>query len=215
MRPRPLVSLAAIILLTLPQARAQGGNFAREIATWVTQDRLNVPPADAAVFVGSSSIRRWEQLAADFADYDVIQRGFGGSQFSDLNDYVDEIVTPYEPAAVVVFEGTNDVAAGKSAELVFADYLRFVDRVHAQQNQMRPPIPILFLGITPTPARWSLWPVASAVNALIRQHASTRSALHYVDVPAAFLATGSPPAASLFVADGLHLSAAVTRCGRM
>ncbi len=203
-----LLSIVAITLGLAGSVPAQGGRYAREIATWVAQDLLNPPPANSVVFVGSSSIRRWEQLAADFADYDVIQRGFGGSQFADLNDYVDEIITPYNPAAVVVFEGTNDLAAGKSVETVFADYLRFVELVRAGEPPGRPPIPILFLGITPTPARWSLWPRASELNQRIQQHTSTRPALYYVDIPTAFLATGGPPSAALFVPDLLHLSPA-------
>ena len=198
------IRLGALLLgLALPiDAQA----FANEIATWVAQDALDPPPANALLFVGSSSIRRWERLAPDFGAYDVIQRGFGGSQFSDLNNYVDDIVLPYDPAAIVVFEGTNDVAAGKSAQTVFDDYLAFVDLVHTGQNPARPPIPILFIAITPTPARWTLWPIASQVNALIEAHAANDPALFYIDTASAFLATGMPPSSSLFVPDQLHLN---------
>ena len=45
---------------------------------------LDPPPQNALVFVGSSSIRRWEELTRDFADYNVIQRGIGGAFFDDL-----------------------------------------------------------------------------------------------------------------------------------
>lgn len=36
---------------------------------------------------------------------------------------------PRDPAAIVVFDGTNDVASGKTAQRVFDDYLEFVDLV--------------------------------------------------------------------------------------
>ena len=193
-------------VLAAPHLTAQG--YATQIQTWVAQDALNPPPHDALLFVGSSTIRRWENLARDFAEYDVIQRGFGGSQFPDLNNYVQQIVLPYDPLAIVVFEGTNDTAGGAMAPQVFQTYLQFVQLVHSGQNQGRPPIPIFFIGITPTPSRWSIWPVQSQVNQLVQNHAATDPSLHYIDVPTPFLATGQPPSTSLFVGDNLHLNTA-------
>lgn len=203
MRIRSAIGLVLVALV--PAASAQSV-YQGVIDTWVAQDALNAPPADAALFVGSSSIRFWQRLTRDFAHYDVIQRGFGGSQFSDLNQFVDDIVLPYDPAAIVVFEGTNDVAVGKSAPSVFGDYLAFVDLVRAGENPLEPPTPILYIGITPTPARWHLWPIASAVNELVEAHAAADPSLFYLDTPAPFLATGQPPSSALFLADGLHLN---------
>lgn len=199
----PLLALAAA--LTAVPLAAQP--YAQEINTWVAQDLLDPPPENALLFVGSSSVRRWEKCSFDFSPYDVIQRGFGGSTFGALNQWVDEIVLAYDPAAIIVFEGTNDVASGLTANQVFADYLTFVNLVRTGQSQTRPPIPIFFLGITPTPSRWALWPISSQVNTLVEAHTQGDPSLHYVDIPSAFLATGSPPASSLFVADQLHLSA--------
>lgn len=206
-----VLKLAWLSLLVAADAcllarRAPAQAYAADIQTWVAQDALNPPPADAILFVGSSSMRRWEHIQRTFPDYEVIQRGFGGSQFSDLNGYVSQIVLPYDPKAIVVFEGTNDIAAGKSPQVVFQDYLQFVQLVHTGQNPARSPIPIYFIGITPNPSRWAQWPLALQVNQLIEAHAATDPALFYIDVPAPFLATGQPPASSLFVADGLHLS---------
>lgn len=36
------------------------------------------------VFAGSSSIRMWKDVQSYFPEYNVINNGFGGSQFSDL-----------------------------------------------------------------------------------------------------------------------------------
>ncbi len=177
------------------------------IDTWVQQDAADPPPKDGLVVVGSSSVRLWERLSYDFRAWDVVQRGFGGSQFSDLNQFVDELVLAHEPACVAVFEGTNDVASGKSAAEVFGDYRDFVDLVRAGDPPGEP-VPIVYIGITPTPARWSLWPVASQVNAMVEAHAAGDPTLFYADVPSAFLATGSPPDPGLFLSDQLHLNQA-------
>ena len=41
-------------------------------------------PANALLFVGSSSIRRWVDLAEHMAPIPVINRGFGGSKIGDV-----------------------------------------------------------------------------------------------------------------------------------
>ncbi|WP_052573533.1 GDSL-type esterase/lipase family protein [Haloferula sp. BvORR071] len=120
-----------------------------DVDRWTYQDSLDPVAPGGVLFVGSSSIRRWENLTKDFADYRIVQRGFGGSQFSDLNPIVHRIVTPYQASAIVVFEGTNDIRVGnKTGELVFADFKSFVTTVRAQQ----PNVPICYIGITPVPS---------------------------------------------------------------
>lgn len=120
-----------------------------DVDRWTFQDGVDPVTPGGVLFVGSSSIRRWENLTKDFADYRIVQRGFGGSQFSDLNPIVNRIVTPYQPSAIVVFEGTNDIrAGGKTGEQVFADFQTFVSSVRASQ----PNVPICYIGITPVPS---------------------------------------------------------------
>jgi len=120
-----------------------------DVDRWTYQDGLDPVAPGGVLFVGSSSIRRWETLARDFSDYRIVQRGFGGSQFSNLNPIVHRIVTPYQPSAIVVFEGTNDIrAGGKTGEQVFADFQTFVSLVRAHQ----PTVPICYIGITPVPS---------------------------------------------------------------
>lgn len=119
------------------------------IERWVAQDALDPLPVGPVLFVGSSSVRRWESLTRDFADYRIVQRGFGGSQFSDLNGILNKIVIPYQPSAIVVWEGTNDIRVShKSGETVLADFKTFITNVRAQV----PGVPICYLGITPCPS---------------------------------------------------------------
>ena len=48
-----------------------------EIAAFERADRESPPPRDAILFVGSSSIRFWDDLAEDMEPLVVIRRGFG------------------------------------------------------------------------------------------------------------------------------------------
>ena len=172
-------------------------------ATWDAQDAQAPWPEGSLVMVGSSSVRRWEGFASTFTDYAPLQRGFGGAQLGEVALRAEALVTRHEPRAVLVFAGTNDVAVGLSAEVVVERFRCFRQRVGRALGWGRP---VLFVGITPTPARWSSWEVSAEVNARIQALEAVDPALHYVDVPAAFLATGMPPERSLFVEDALHLS---------
>lgn len=190
--------------LALLATSASAQPFVGDINRWVAQDALDSPTPGSILFTGSSSIRRYEQLALDFADYNVIQRGFGGSQFEDLNGYVDEIVLPYSPSAVVIWEGTNDIASGETGNEVFADYQAFVDLVHTAQ----PAVEIFYLGIMPTPGRFALEAENTSANSQIAGFAAANEKLHYVDLPAAFNALDPPSGTgftSLF-ADAIHLN---------
>ena len=93
-----------------------------------------IRPSPAALFSReASSFRFWDTLVSDMKPLDVINRGFGGSEFSDLDQYANRIVVAYRPRAVVVYEGDNDLAEGssKTPEMVAGDFRKFVQTVHA------------------------------------------------------------------------------------
>jgi lysophospholipase L1-like esterase len=189
---------------------APANRFQPVIDAWVAQDAETPPPDDAVLFIGSSSIRLWKTLHEDFPQYDVIQRGFGGSTFADANLFIDNIVSPYDPAAIVVFEGTNDIASGKTGEQAFEDYKTFVGLIRDGQKSCDKPTPILFIGITPTESRWGHWPEMQIANELVREYAEEHDGLFYIDTVTRILDTapepGGPPSAELFRSDLLHLS---------
>lgn len=177
------------------------GRFAEAIGRFAEWDRQNSHPPDAVLFVGSSSIVRW-QTAERFPDLTVINRGFGGSHISDVTHFIDETVLRYNPALIVLYAGNNDVAGGKAPRQVLEDYQTFVGSVHRHS----PDTPILFISIHPSPLRWADWPGMHEANALIRTWSASSSTLHYVDIATPMLREGREPSADLFVEDRLHLS---------
>ena len=174
------------------------------IAHFELQDRRNFPRSDAIVFTGSSSITLWKTLERDMSPLPVINRGFGGARIEQVTYYVDRIVTPYRPRAVVLFAGSNDLAEPKSntPEQVFDDYLSFVNAVHAEL----PKTPIYFISITPTPSRWNKWPEVQLANQLIYSHIKKDKRLHYIDLTDNILASDGTPDRSLFLFDRTHPS---------
>jgi lysophospholipase L1-like esterase len=180
--------------------------FARwepEIQAIERRDREQPPPEGAIVFTGSSSIRLWD-LAKSFPDLPVVNHGFGGSQIADSTHFADRLVLKQKPRTVVFYAGDNDIAAGKSAEQVEADFIAFAGTVHKELPKTK----VVFLAVKPTPARWNLFDVQTKANALVESYCRGKDWLLYVDVVKPMLGADGKPRPELYVKDGLHLSAA-------
>ena len=107
--------------------------FDEAIAAFEAADKTAPPPANAFLFVGSSSIRKWETLAEDLAPLPVINRGFGGSTMPQLNHYADRIVFPYKPRGILVYEGDNDITVSSmTPEKVLRNVRSFFERVQKE-----------------------------------------------------------------------------------
>jgi lysophospholipase L1-like esterase len=179
--------------------------WAREIRRFQKADSKEMPPENAVVFYGSSTIRFWSTLAQDMKPLTVIQRGFGGSRILDAVYYADKVVIPYHPSAIVVFSGTNDIAGKipKSAQYV-AD--KFKELCEVIQNAL-PETPIYYIAITPTPGRWQHWPIVQEANNLIASYTAEGDNLHFIDTTADFLDENGQPKRDLYRWDKIHLKA--------
>lgn len=174
------------------------------IRAFETGDQEAMPTSGGIVFVGSSSIRKWDSLADDFQGLNPIQRGFGGSQMIDSLLYARRIVTAYKPKTIVVYEGDNDIGSGKSPQRVAEDFQQFVHIVREDLPQVN----IGFIAIKPSLKRWNLWPKMQQANQLIQEIAAEDERIEFLDIGTPMLGEDGMPKPELFVKDGLHLSPA-------
>lgn len=179
-------------------------HWARELQAFAAADKTNPPPTDAVLFVGSSSIRFWTNLAQSFPGHKVINRGFGGSQLSDSVALMDRLILPYQPKLVLLYAGDNDIAAGKSPETVFSDFKAFVAKLHAAL----PRTPIVYIAIKPCPAREKFLDRVRAANRLIRDYTTTGDRLVFADIFTPMLTPKGQLRTGLWKPDGLHPNAA-------
>jgi lysophospholipase L1-like esterase len=182
-------------------ATHKSARWEKDISAFEARDRTNPPPKDCIVFVGSSSIKRWTNLVADFPDFPVVNRGFGGSQLADSVNFADRIITPYQPRQVVIYAGGNDINAGKNPDLVFGDLVALVTRIRAGA----PKTQIAFISSAPNPSRWAQVEKVKRLNALAeaycRQHGFT-----FINVFPLMLGPDGTPKPDIFVADRLHMN---------
>lgn len=159
----------------------------------------------SVLFVGSSSIRLWQGLKADMAPLVAVQRGFGGAKINDVIHYADRLFAAEDPAAIVIFVGTNDItpeAIRQPTEMLGA-----FRRMMAAIRELHADVPVYYIAITPSLLRWEVWPVAKAANALIAEEAALNANVVVIDTGQALLSDGEPDP-SFYVLDGLHLSSA-------
>jgi lysophospholipase L1-like esterase len=189
----------------LKSARGDPDAWETSIKKFEAQDQISPPRKNAIVFVGSSSFTFWSTLEQDMTPLPVINRGFGGARMPDVVRYVERIVLPYRPQAVVLFAGTYDISGSKpaSARQVYDGYLSFVQRV----QETLPETFIYFVAITPTPSRWKYWPIATEANRLIQEHTSTDPRLRFIDLTEHLLGADGKPDRSLYRIDRLHPNA--------
>ena len=198
-------SSAAFVCLPLAGASAPADTvkWEPEIQAFERSDKTNPPPPNAVLFIGSSSIRMWTNVARDFPDHQVINRGFGGSQISDSVAFAERIVLPYRPRMIVFYAGGNDINAGKMPAEVFGDFQNFVKKVHAKLPATR----IAYISSAPNPVRWAQVEKIRELNRLVQNFAKEDSRLAFIDVFSKMLGDDGRPRPEIFLEDRLHMNA--------
>jgi len=209
---RSVTLLALFGLLALP------GVLSRELVAQSNQDRwepaikkfedgdkLSPPPQNAIVFIGASSIVRWN-LKESFPELgaQAINRGFGGSLAADSTRYADRIVIPYKPRMVVFSAGDNDVEANHTPQQIADDFVAFERKVHAALPQTQ----IVFISIKPSIRRFRWIEQIKGANALVKQYCATHPNLTFVDIVPQMLGPDGKPRKERLVEDGLHMTPA-------
>src|SRR6188474_2789028 len=173
-RVRRTVTLLALFgLLAIPGvlsrqlvAQSSQDRWEPAIKKFEEADKLSPPPQNAIVFIGASSIVRWN-LAESFPELGAraINRGFGGSLAADSTRYADRIVIPYKPQRVVFYAGDNDIERQRTPEQIAGDFVAFEKKVHAAL----PATEIIFISIKPSIRRWAWIEQIKSANALVKQ----------------------------------------------
>lgn len=199
--------IVALFCFTSHVSFAQSNaSFKPEIDAFLKKDQEKMPPKNAILFIGSSSIRKWTDLAASFPKYPVINRGFGGSQLSNLIYYADKIIYPYQPRQVMIYCGENDFDYDRSvtADTVFARFKTLFEQVRAHLPQAN----IGFISIKLSPSRKFAWDKIRATNKKIKEFILGQSQASYVDITKDMFDDNGQAITSLFQPDMLHLKPA-------
>jgi len=162
------------------------------------------------LFIGSSSIRLWDNIQVDMYPYSSIKRGYGGAHFYDLIHFSERLVKNHSPKAILIFvandiTGSNDLTnivgdlSPNEVKKLFRYNYKLIRSIHKH-------IPIFLIETTPTPKRWKVWNKILQANKKLERFCKQVPNLYFISTRDKFIGADGLPIQSLFLNDELHLN---------
>jgi len=181
---------------------AQEKPYWKEIQEFKKLDQTNGITKKPILFVGSSSFTYWKDVNDYFPGKTIINRGFGGSRLLDLNNYSEELLTPYKPRQIVIYCGENDIATDNpSSAEVLERFKTFFGKIRAKY----PKIPVAYVSIKYSPSREQFWPQMKELNQSIQAYLKTQKKAKYIDITKVMNDENGKVRTDIFKEDMLHM----------
>ncbi len=194
--------LFLIVLLSCYTGTSQDPLRFQEEVEGIISSREVSMEEDVYLFTGSSSVRFWKTLSADFSKYNVVNTGFGGSTFPDLIHYQDELIFRYNPKKIFIYEGDNDIFIEHTPMMV----LKNAQKLAATIKQRLPESTIYFIAAKPSVARWELRENYKEFNYSLQSWASFQDGIEFIDVWTPMCDGQGEVMKDLFIMDNLHMN---------
>lgn len=200
------IQISLILLLPLLLIAQNPERFQEEYAAFDRQDSIALSHGEDLqvdhLFVGSSSVRFWLTLAADYPDIELINRGFGGSHMSDLWTMREDLIYRYAPEKIYIYEGDNDIADGEAPDDILAESQSLVDDILSHL----PSAQIYFIAAKPSVLRWEFEKEYVEFNNGLDQLAQSQAQVHFIDVWTPMLSEDGKVITDIFIHDNLHMN---------
>ena len=183
-----------------PTPRPNPARYVSEIAAFAKQE----PEKGGIVFTGSSNIRLWPNLHADFPGLPVLNRGFGGCLANDLIVFFETIVARHEPKIVVTYAGGNDLEEKLTVQEAFGDYTQFLTAIHERLPKTR----VILNSVKIAPRRALRIPQVHEFNRLLETWATGKDWVRFLDSSSYLADPLGQPVPAYFSEDQLHLTPA-------
>ena len=167
-------------------------------------DENKVNQEKLILFTGSSSIRLWVDFDSYFPNHNVLNRGFGGSETSDLIYYGQELIYKYNPSQIFIYEGDNDINSGEKPKAIINEMKELLCRIFASTKN--PDKPIVLISAKPSPSRIHLKKQYLRFNRKLKKLADKSPKLTYADVWTPMFNEDGSIKQELFIEDNLHMN---------
>ncbi|GAB3710769.1 GDSL-type esterase/lipase family protein [Mariniluteicoccus flavus] len=193
---------AALLLFAGPERPSQ---FAGKVEQLEAR-HMNPAPQGVVLLTGSSYFELWDTSARDLAGLETVNVGIGGTRVGDQIHYLDRLVVPFRPRALVVYAGSNDISGipffSRTADEVVPRVKDYVARVHAHF----PGLPVYYVAITEAPIRRGVRGEIQEANRQLAAWARDTREITFIDTAPALLTPTGDIDGTLFRADRLHLN---------
>ena len=196
-----LLVLFTMVCLTYDLSGQDPLRFKEEINLMLSGEEGMGSDTDLIVFTGSSSIRMWESLSDDFSEATLLNRGFGGSQMSDLLYYKKELILQYRPARIFIYEGDNDIWEGKSTDEILSDAAKLLKSI----KESLPTSKVYFISAKPSIARWGMADKYRQFNRRLEQWTEEQG-VSFIDIWTPMCDADGDVLQDLFIEDDLHMN---------
>ena len=176
--------------------------FYNEIKSELEESPFKKSDKPLIIFSGSSSIRFWIDLDKDFMEYDILNRGFGGSIFSDLNYFINELIIKHNPDLIVLYEGDNDIAFNIPTKYIYDDFKKSYELIRKKNEN----VPIIYIAPKPSPARWDKKNKYDELNNLIKEFCKMKQKTYYFDTWSIMIDNEGNIPKKYFWTDMLHMN---------
>ena len=174
-----------------------------DVQTIRQYDKIYAPPKNPILFVGSSSIRLWNDMERIFADYEVLNRGVGGTVINEIAFYINDLIIPYNPRQIILYVCANDLRDDRTtSDTVLNRTKRLLTLIRGKL----PHVPIDYISMKPSPSRAKYLDKMILANRLIRDYIATQNEMHFIDIYNLMLTPTGKPRPELFRADSLHMN---------
>ncbi len=160
------------------------------------------------LFCGSSSMEYWTTSTEDMFPMLSMNHGIGGTTSVQWRDVLAErLIYPYNPRAVVLYVGVNDIINGvngvrQTGEATGNVVLQLLQNIHTQL----PDATVYYVLINSLPGYGKFQTEFDNCNKLVSDFAEANEWAHVIDAGAGLMKESGKPNVAYFRNDGLHMS---------
>ena len=200
-------NLSCSPLLKYSQSNRQ---FEEEVSLLESLDLGEKAGEKELLFIGSSSIRLWDNIQVDMYPYSSVKRGYGGAHFYDFIHFSERLVKNHSPKGILIFVANDITGSNNFTSLVgdlspnqvkklFRYNYKLIRSIHKHT-------PIFLIETTPTPKRWKVWNKILKANKKLEGFCEQEPNLYFISTRDKFIGADGLPIQSLFLNDELHLN---------
>ncbi|MBB1284145.1 G-D-S-L family lipolytic protein [Flavisolibacter sp. BT320] len=179
--------------------------FWNDIQKFKKEDSAVKHPSNPILFIGSSSFTRWNDVQEYFPGYNIVNRGFGGSQITDVIRYFYDVVMPYAPKQVVIYCGENDLSY--TSDMQPETVVQRFKTLFGMIRQNFPQAAIHYVAMKPSPSRAAFLDKFQKANRSIQAFLKGQKNAGFINVYPAMLDAKGKVRTDIFVSDNLHMNA--------
>lgn len=176
--------------------------FEQEVNDLRERSRAKGMQDKLVLFYGSSSFTLWSDIEQHFPEYILAKHGFGGSTLEDCVTHFDRLVADFDPRAIVLYAGDNDLADGATPERVLAS----LDALIARKRQTIGAVPTAYVSIKISPARFHIMHRIGYTNLIIERRLQGEPDVRFVDITRRMTGRGLIAFLDYYASDPLHMN---------